>query len=43
MTRSTAIILTLINIPSGLGYPALGGLVAAESMGVPVHATVLLT
>ena len=36
MTRSTAIILTLINIPSGLGYPALGGLVAAESMGVPV-------
>jgi undecaprenyl-diphosphatase len=36
MTRSTSILLTLINIPSGLGYPALGGLVAAESMGVPV-------
>jgi undecaprenyl-diphosphatase len=26
----------MISIPSGLGYPALGGLVAAESMGVPV-------
>jgi undecaprenyl-diphosphatase len=36
MTRSTTILLTLISIPSGLGYPALGGLVAAESMGVPV-------
>jgi undecaprenyl-diphosphatase len=36
MTRFTTIFLTLINIPSGLGYPALGGLVAAESMGVPV-------
>jgi undecaprenyl-diphosphatase len=36
MTRSASILLTLINIPSGLGYPALGGLVAAESMGVPV-------
>jgi undecaprenyl-diphosphatase len=36
MTRSTTILLSLISIPSGLGYPALGGLVAAESMGVPV-------
>jgi membrane-associated protein len=36
MTRSTTILLALLNIPSGLGYPALGGLVAAESMGVPV-------
>jgi membrane-associated protein len=36
MTRPTTILLTLISIPSGLGYPALGGLVAAESMGVPV-------
>jgi membrane protein DedA with SNARE-associated domain len=36
MTRSTTILLTLISISSGLGYPALGGLVAAESMGVPV-------
>jgi membrane protein DedA with SNARE-associated domain len=26
----------MISIPSGLGYPVLGGLVAAESMGVPV-------
>jgi undecaprenyl-diphosphatase len=36
MTRSTTILLSLISVPSGLGYPALGGLVAAESMGVPV-------
>jgi membrane-associated protein len=28
--------LTLVNLSSGLGYPVLGGLVAAESMGVPV-------
>ncbi len=33
---STVIFLTLVSLPSGLGYPALAGLVAAESMGVPV-------
>jgi undecaprenyl-diphosphatase len=36
MPRPTTILLTLINVPSGLGYPALGALVAVESMGVPV-------
>jgi undecaprenyl-diphosphatase len=36
MARPTTILLTLINVPSGLGYPALGALVAVESMGVPV-------
>jgi membrane-associated protein len=36
MTRPTTILLTLVSIPSGLGYPALAGLVAAESMGIPV-------
>ncbi|MCW3031671.1 MAG: DedA family protein [Solirubrobacterales bacterium] len=36
MVRLPTTLLTLISIPSGLGYPALGGLVAAESMGIPV-------
>jgi membrane-associated protein len=36
MTRSKLILLTLVSIPSGLGYPALFAFVAIESMGVPV-------
>src|SRR3979490_1823467 len=36
MARSKLILLTLVSIPSGLCYPALFALVAAESMGVPV-------
>jgi undecaprenyl-diphosphatase len=36
MNRPPTILLTLINVSSGLGYPVLGALVAVESMGVPV-------
>lgn len=36
MPNLTTLFLALISLPSGLGYPALAGFVAAESMGVPV-------
>lgn len=36
MTRPATLLLTLVNLSSGLGYPVLAALVGAESMGIPV-------